>query len=105
MMRFAQRVAFALAVASVGCAGPQQRPDGGKGLLPVGAAAPDVQGQTLDEHTVRLSDQRGCAAVVYFYPRDGTPGCTKEACAFRDSWDRFHHAGVAIFGVSSQSRG
>jgi peroxiredoxin Q/BCP len=98
--RFAPAVVFAIAAA--GCAA-RQRPDGGKGLLPVGAAAPDLAGQTLDDRTVRLADVRGCAAVVYFYPRDGTPGCTKEACAFRDSWSRFRQAGVTIFGVSNQS--
>jgi len=104
MERRARRIALALAVATAvaGCAA-RQRPDGGQGLLPVGAAAPDVAGQTLDSRTVRLVDVRGCAAVVYFYPRDDTPGCTKEACAFRDSWSRFREAGVAVFGVSNQS--
>jgi thioredoxin-dependent peroxiredoxin len=95
-------VALVGLVVATGCAA-RQRPDGGKGLLPVGALAPDLAGQTLDDRTVRLADVRGCAAVVYFYPRDGTPGCTKEACAFRDGWTRFRQAGVAIFGVSNQS--
>lgn len=104
MNRLTSPIALALAVATLGCAAPRTRPDGGKGLLPVGAVAPDVEGQTLDDRTVRLADIRGCPAVVYFYPRDGTPGCTKEACAFRDSWSRFRQAGVTIFGVSNQSR-
>ena len=104
MNRLAFPIALALAAATLGCATPRLRPDGGKGLLPVGAVAPDVEGQTLDDRTVRLGDVRGCPAVVYFYPRDGTPGCTKEACAFRDSWSRFRQAGVTIFGVSNQSR-
>ncbi|KYF64849.1 bacterioferritin comigratory protein, partial [Sorangium cellulosum] len=52
----------------------------------------------------RLSDQRGRAVVVYFYPKDGTPGCTEEACAFRDAWDRFKQANVQVFGVSPDTR-
>ncbi|HZL18014.1 MAG TPA: peroxiredoxin [Polyangia bacterium] len=97
-----RRLAILALAALSGCAA-QQRADGGKGLLQVGAPAPDLAGQTLDDRTVRLADVRGCPAVVYFYPRDGTPGCTKEACAFRDSWSRFRAAGVTIFGVSTQS--
>ena len=103
----ARRLALLALIAVSGCAvsgcAQQQRPDGGKGLLPIGASAPDLAGQTLDDRIVRLADVRGCPAVVYFYPRDGTPGCTKEACAFRDSWARFREAGVTIFGVSTQS--
>ena len=102
MSQQARRIAIALLVAGIGCAS-RQRPDGGKGLLPVGARAPDLAGRTLDDRTVHLVDVRGCAAVVYFYPRDDTPGCTKEACAFRDNWSRFQAAGIAIFGVSNQS--
>lgn len=48
-----------------------------------------------------LADYRGKALVLYFYPRDGTPGCTREACAFRDAWDRYTQAGVQIVGVST----
>ncbi|WP_437585639.1 peroxiredoxin [Sorangium sp. So ce1000] len=59
-----------------------------------------------DQHGAiqRLSDQRGRAVVVYFYPKDGTPGCTEEACAFRDAWDRFTQANVQVLGVSSDTR-
>jgi peroxiredoxin Q/BCP len=42
-------------------------------------------------------------AVIYFYPKDASPGCTTEACAFRDAWDRYTHAGVSVIGVSSDS--
>jgi len=41
--------------------------------------------------------------LVYFYPKDSTPGCTKEACAFRDAWNRFEEAGVLVVGVSTDS--
>lgn len=83
----------------VACAA-QQRPDGGKGMLPVGAVAPDVTGRDATGKESRLSETRGRLALVYFYPKDGTPGCTKEACAFRDTWNRFTERGVTIFGVS-----
>jgi peroxiredoxin Q/BCP len=49
---------------------------------------------------VRLADLRGRPVVLYFYPKDGTPGCTKEACAFRDAWQRIQATGAAILGVS-----
>jgi len=83
--------------------GPVKRPDGGKGLLPVGASAPDFEGRDMTGKTVRLSEQRGHSAVVYFYPKDGTPGCTTEACAFRDAWRRYDKRGIVIFGVSRDS--
>ena len=81
----------------------QQRPDGGHGVLPVGALAPDLSGRDVSGHETRLSQKRGQPAVVYFYPKDGTPGCTREACAFRDTWSRFTDRGVLIFGVSRDS--
>ena len=71
--------------------------------LAVGAKAPEVVGLDGAGHTLRLSQQRGKPAVVYFYPKDETPGCTKEACAFRDAFDRFVAQGVVIFGVSRDS--
>jgi peroxiredoxin Q/BCP len=45
----------------------------------------------------------GPPTIVYFYPKDDTPGCTKEACAFRDAWDRYAQAGVRVIGVSTDS--
>lgn len=72
-------------------------------LLPVGTAAPD---RTLADHTGArrtLASFRGRPLVVYFYPRDSTPGCTREACAFRDSWQQYEAAGVQIVGVSTDS--
>ncbi len=83
--------------------GDVKRPDGGAGLLPVGAAAPDIAASDPNNHEVKLSSMRGKPVVVYFYPADGTPGCTKEACAFRDAWSRYEKANVAIIGVSSNS--
>jgi peroxiredoxin Q/BCP len=88
---------------SLACARAVTRPDGGVGMLPVGAAAPELVGIDGTGKTTKLSELRGHASVVYFYPKDGTPGCTKEACAFRDAWERYARAGVTIFGVSNDS--
>src|SRR5262245_53155260 len=87
----------------LGC-GATQRPDGGEGLLPVGATAPQLS--ALDQHGGKqsLAAEHGHPVVVYFYPKDGTPGCTKEACAFRDVWDKYKAAGVQIFGVSADDQ-
>ncbi|HET8939333.1 MAG TPA: peroxiredoxin [Polyangiales bacterium] len=104
--RWAAKSAGFLAVlllASLFACGAQQRPDGGKGVLEVGAAAPDVEGVDIAGKHFRLSENRTKPAVVYFYPKDGTPGCTKEACAFRDTWNRFTERGVVVFGVSRDS--
>jgi peroxiredoxin Q/BCP len=51
--------------------------------------------------TRTLAAERGHPVVLYFYPRDATPGCTREACAFRDAWSRYQAAGAQVFGVSS----
>src|SRR5262245_8614908 len=91
----------ACSVAWAACGGT--RPDGGSGLLGVGAAAPDITGSNATGSPVRLADVKGRPAIVYFYPKDDTPGCTKEACAFRDAFTRFETAGVTIFGVSRDS--
>jgi len=69
-------------------------------LLAVGAPAPEVIGTDAKGTTFKLSAQKQKFAIVYFYPKDDTPGCTKEACAFRDAFDKFIAAGVTIFGVS-----
>ncbi len=92
-----------LAVASVGC-GQVKRPDGGEGLLPVGASAPDVEGKNKDGQVLKLSAASDKVKVVYFYPKDDTPGCTKEACAFRDAYQKLDTAGVVVFGVSKDSQ-
>lgn len=53
-----------------------------------------------DGSTVKLSELKGSAVVLYFYPRDDTPGCTKEACSFRDRNDEIAELGAKVFGVS-----
>lgn len=87
---------------TVGC-GSVKRPDGGAGLLTVGSVAPEVVGRDLAAREVKLSALRGKPVVVFFYPADGTPGCTKEACAFRDAWKKFESANVGVIGVSNDS--
>jgi peroxiredoxin Q/BCP len=70
----------------------------------VGDAAPDFSLPDAAGRQVRLSDFRGRKAVVlYFYPKDDTPGCTKEACSFRDNYEAFTDAGAEVIGVSSDS--
>src|SRR5579859_2158150 len=81
-----------------GCYANPRRPDGGEGLLPVGSEAPDVEAYDVSGASIRLSALRSHPVIVYFYPRDGTPGCTEEACAFRDAWNEFRQAGVVVIG-------
>jgi peroxiredoxin Q/BCP len=96
-------LALALTLAALGC-GAAARPDGGSGLLAAGSAAPDLAAPDQTGKSRRIAEERGHALVVYFYPKDGTPGCTKEACAFRDAWERYQKAGVQIFGVSADDQ-
>jgi len=72
-------------------------------LLP-GAPAPDFTLPDQNGHSVRLSNFRGnCPVVLFFYPKDGTAGCTKEACKFRDEFENFRKAGATILGISTDS--
>ena len=69
-------------------------------MVEEGAPAPDFELTSDEGETVTLSALRGKPVVLYFYPRDDTPGCTTEACEFRDAYDRFRDQGVEILGVS-----
>jgi thioredoxin-dependent peroxiredoxin len=69
-------------------------------MLKEGDAAPDFTSRDAQGNTVRLSDLRGRNVVLYFYPKDDTPGCTKEACSFRDASDVYEREGVKVLGVS-----
>ena len=68
--------------------------------LKEGDIAPDFTAATSGGGKVSLADFRGESVILYFYPRDDTPGCTKEACSFRDSFADFKKKGVAVLGVS-----
>ena len=71
--------------------------------LKEGDKAPDFAVNDGEGKTVRLKDLKGKKFVLYFYPKDDTPGCTKEACSFRDSWSKFKRRGIEVFGVSLDS--
>jgi thioredoxin-dependent peroxiredoxin len=76
----------------------------GDSSIRVGDEAPDFVLPDRTGKMVRLSEFRGQKAVVlYFYPKDDTPGCTKESCAFRDGYQDFQDAGAEVIGVSSDS--
>ncbi|HEY5314078.1 MAG TPA: thioredoxin-dependent thiol peroxidase [Pirellulales bacterium] len=66
-----------------------------------GQPAPDFSLPADNGQKVRLKDQRGSPVVLYFYPRDDTPGCTREACAFRDRLKELTQRGAKVFGVST----
>ena len=70
-------------------------------MINEGDAAPDFEARDAEGNTVRLSDLRGRKVVLYFYPKDDTPGCTKEACSFRDSFAEFKGRGIEVLGVST----
>lgn len=70
------------------------------GTLEPGVEAPDFELSDAEGQTYRLSDLRGGKVVLYFYPADHTPGCTREACDFRDSMDVWQKSGYTVLGVS-----
>ncbi|HGY5534031.1 MAG TPA: thioredoxin-dependent thiol peroxidase [Prochlorococcus sp.] len=68
--------------------------------LQIGDSAPDFNLPNQDGELVTLESFRGQRVVIYFYPKDDTPGCTKEACNFRDLWERFEAHGIKVLGIS-----
>lgn len=68
--------------------------------LSAGTQAPNFTVKDTNGNTVSLSDYQGKTVVLYFYPKDDTPGCTKEACSFRDNYAQYQDKDVAVFGVS-----
>lgn len=71
--------------------------------LDIGDKAPDFSLPRDGGGTLSLRDLEGGPAVLYFYPKDDTPGCTKEACGFRDAWSDVAAAGIQVVGVSKDS--
>lgn len=71
--------------------------------LKEGDAAPNFSAPTNGGGRVSLTDFKGQYLVLYFYPKDDTPGCTKEACGFRDAYQDFEKAGAVVLGVSTDS--
>jgi peroxiredoxin Q/BCP len=72
-------------------------------MIRPGNHAPDFTLVSDEGQTVRLAALKGRPVVLYFYPKDDTPGCTKEACSFRDAWADVQESGAAVFGVSPDS--
>lgn len=76
----------------------------GGGGVKNGQLAPDFAGKDQDGNTVSLSQFKGKKVVLYFYPKDDTPGCTAEACSLRDNYDSLTQAGFTILGVSADDQ-
>lgn len=71
--------------------------------LEVGQKAPDFESKDQDGNPIRLSDFKGKKVVLYFYPKDNTPGCTTQACNLRDNYEALQKAGYVVLGISSDS--
>jgi peroxiredoxin Q/BCP len=69
-------------------------------VIEEGQPAPDFELPTDSGETIKLSDLRGKPVVLYFYPKDNTPGCTTQACGIRDAYGEFERAGAVVLGVS-----
>ena len=76
----------------------------GRSEVRVGDIAPDFSLNDQDDHTVTLSELRGKPVVLFFYPKDDTPGCKVEACSFRDSHQAFIQKGATVIGISSDDK-
>ncbi|MBN3581702.1 thioredoxin-dependent thiol peroxidase [Algoriphagus aestuarii] len=71
--------------------------------LEVGQQAPDFEAKIETGETIKLSDYRGKKVVLYFYPKDNTPGCTAQACNLRDNYVALQKAGYVVLGISSDA--
>ena len=69
-------------------------------MLKAGDKAPPFALPSNEGRIIRLADLKGKPVVLYFYPKDDTPGCTKEACSFRDAWSEIQETGAVVLGVS-----
>lgn len=72
-------------------------------MLKINDKAPEFTLQDQDGNTHKLSDYKGRRVLLYFYPKDDTPGCTTEACNFRDGYKEFQNMGLVVIGVSADS--
>jgi peroxiredoxin Q/BCP len=80
--------------------GPRARSTKEECVVEEGKPAPDFELVSDSGETVKLSELRGKPVVLYFYPKDDTPGCTAQACGIRDAWGEFERAGAVVLGVS-----
>ena len=72
-------------------------------MLKIGDAAPDFALPDANGNVVSLKDFRGKKVVLYFYPKDNTPGCTRQACAFAENYESFKSRDIAVIGISKDS--
>lgn len=72
-------------------------------MLEIGTKAPDFTLFNQDGEVISLKDYRGKKVILYFYPRDNTPGCTKQACGFAENYPHFQELGAVVLGVSKDS--
>lgn len=72
-------------------------------MLEAGTKTPEIVLNDKDGNEVKLSDFKGQRVVVYFYPRDNTPGCTRQACAFRNEFAEYKKLGIQVMGISKDS--
>jgi len=73
-------------------------------VLSEGDPAPDFTLKSDSGEEVTLSSLRGRPVVLFFYPKDDTPGCTRQACGIRDAWSEIHRAGAEVFGISADTQ-
>lgn len=76
---------------------------GGRDMLEIGSKAPDFTLLDKDDREVHLSDLRGHKVVLYFYPKDNTPGCTRQACAYKEHFEAFKKRDVIVIGISKDT--
>lgn len=100
---FARVIAASAALSLLACTATR-RPDGGSGPLVSGDAVSGLTAIDQRGQTVRIGRETNTLTVVYFYPKDRTPGCTAEACAFRDVWARYEAANITVIGVSNDDQ-
>jgi len=74
-------------------------------LLKIGDTAPDFEAIDQNGRKLKISERKGNVVVLYFYPKDFTPGCTAEACNFRDNFEEFTKRGIDVIGISVDSEG
>ena len=86
---------------TLGCAKSESSAAAPQSLLAEGAPAPPIEATAHTGEKVSLTALRGKPIVLYFYPKDDTSGCTKEACEIRDAWQKFQEAGAVVLGVST----
>ena len=72
-------------------------------MLEVGTKAPDFELPDQNEEMHKLSDYAGKKVILYFYPKDNTPGCTKEACNFKENWDLLQKNNIVVLGISKDN--